>query len=100
MENVSGILTKEKGKIKDRILKEIKDLIDYNHLSTFVSICNNLKEVNTLSKENREDFSICLKLLTIWIEENKLITLNRNNYLDTLKEINHLTLNNEQKNIS
>lgn len=97
MENVSGILTKENGKIKDRILKEIKDLIDYNHLSTFVSICNNLKEINTLSKENREDFSICLKLLTIWIEENKLITLNRNNYLDTLKEVNHLTLNNEQK---
>ncbi len=60
MENVLGILTKENGKIKKRILESIRNMIDYKHLEEFYelvvfkmqsSIKNNSSyEQNDLSK--------------------------------------------------
>ncbi|MDY3915488.1 MAG: DNA cytosine methyltransferase [Selenomonadaceae bacterium] len=35
MENVYGILTKDHGRVKERILKEIKDIMDYDKLEQF-----------------------------------------------------------------
>lgn len=45
MENVKGILTKEKGQIKDLILKEIKSIIDYNAIPNLTSFINKLSKL-------------------------------------------------------
>lgn len=44
MENVKGILTKEQGKIKDIILKEINSIIDINEIPKLISFLKSLKK--------------------------------------------------------
>jgi len=46
MENVKGILTKEKGKIKELILKEINSIVDINEIPALTSFINSLKKTN------------------------------------------------------
>ena len=43
MENVKGILTKEQGKIKDIILKEINSIIDLKEIPKLISFLKSLK---------------------------------------------------------
>lgn len=44
MENVKGILTKEGGKVREMILKEIRSIIDFKEYPKLVSFINNLKK--------------------------------------------------------
>ncbi|WP_332732641.1 DNA cytosine methyltransferase [Flavihumibacter sp.] len=44
MENVKGILTKEGGKIKDMILKEIRSIVDLNQFPSLIEFVNQLKK--------------------------------------------------------
>ncbi len=46
MENVKGILTKEKGKIKELILKEINSIVDIKEIPTLTSFIKSLKKTN------------------------------------------------------
>jgi len=46
MENVKGILTKEKGKIKELILKEINSIVDINEIPRLTSFVKSLKKTN------------------------------------------------------
>mgnify|MGYP003627600813 CR=1 FL=1 len=46
MENVKGILTKEKGKIKDLILKEINSIVDIKEIPKLASFIKTLKKTN------------------------------------------------------
>lgn len=46
MENVKGILTKEKGKIKELILKEINSIVDINEIPRLSSFVKSLKKTN------------------------------------------------------
>ncbi|MEW4923514.1 DNA cytosine methyltransferase [Algibacter sp. 2305UL17-15] len=46
MENVRGILTKEKGKIKELILKEINSLVDIKEIPALTSFIKSLKKTN------------------------------------------------------
>ena len=46
MENVKGILTKEKGKIKDVILKEINSIVDVNEVPKLMNFVKSLKRTN------------------------------------------------------
>ena len=41
MENVSGILTKDKGKFKDAVMKEIRSIIDDNEVPRFLEFLKN-----------------------------------------------------------
>jgi DNA (cytosine-5)-methyltransferase 1 len=50
MENVKGILTKEKGKIKDLIIKEINSIIDKNEIDQLINFYKSIK--NKFSKSN------------------------------------------------
>lgn len=43
MENVKGILTKEKGKIKELIIKEINSIVDTNEIPRLISFIKQLK---------------------------------------------------------
>ena len=44
MENVKGLLTKDKGKFKDAILREIRSIIDDTNIPTFVLYLNQMLE--------------------------------------------------------
>jgi DNA (cytosine-5)-methyltransferase 1 len=56
MENVKGILTKEKGKIKDLIIKEINSIVDIKEISRLTEFVKNLKKTN----EDNEFLLDCL----------------------------------------
>ena len=42
MENVYGILTKDQGRVKERIIKEIRNIVDYDHLEEFLKKCDSI----------------------------------------------------------
>ncbi len=46
MENVKGILTKEKGKIKELILKEINSIVDIKEIPRLTTFIKSLKKTN------------------------------------------------------
>lgn len=50
MENVKGILTKEKGKIKDLILKEINSIVDIKEIPKLASFIKSLKKTNIVNE--------------------------------------------------
>lgn len=46
MENVKGILTKDEGRIKERILREIRSIVDDSKMSTLLAFLNDHLKVN------------------------------------------------------
>ena len=63
MENVYGILTKDNGKVKERILREIRNIVDYDHLRLFVEECETI-----VPKSEELDLSLCI--LRVWLAQN------------------------------
>jgi len=64
MENVKGILTKEKGKIKELILKEINSILDSKEIPKLTDFIKNLKETNT-----NDDFILSCLVKRVEIEQ-------------------------------
>lgn len=64
MENVKGILTKEQGKIKELILKEINSIIDVNEIPKLISFIKKLKK-----SDEQNDFLIDSLIKRIEIEK-------------------------------
>lgn len=64
MENVKGILTKEKGKIKELILKEINSIVDIKEIPTLTSFIKSLKKTNV-----KNDFLLDCLIKRIEIEQ-------------------------------
>jgi DNA (cytosine-5)-methyltransferase 1 len=64
MENVKGILTKEGGKIREMILKEIRSIIDLKEFPQFLSFISGLKD-----KIKDKSFLIDCYLLRLRFEE-------------------------------
>lgn len=65
MENVKGILTKEQGKIKELILKEINSIIDVNEIPKLNSFIKKLK-----NSDKQNDFLIDCLIKRIEIEKH------------------------------
>ena len=65
MENVKGILTKEKGKIGELILKEINSIIDVNEIPKLISFIKKLKK-----SDKQNDFIIDCLIKRIEIEKH------------------------------
>jgi len=64
MENVKGILTKEKGKIRELILKEINSIVDINEIPMLTGFIKKLKKTN-----KQDDFIIDCLVKRIEIEQ-------------------------------
>ena len=94
MENVAGILTKDNGRIKERILREIRNIVDYSALDRFIKSVENVIEINHLSIT---ELNLCLKVLKIWQKDNVLIEERRNNYLTILENLGASNLSSTQK---
>ncbi len=64
MENVKGILTKEKGKIKELILKEINSIVDINEIPKLTDFIKGLKKTN-----KEDDFLLDCLIKRVEIEQ-------------------------------
>lgn len=98
MENVAGILTKDNGKIKDRILTEIKNIIDYDALESFVALCMQVKPSDIFMERNiSRELELALKVLNIWIEKDKAEIQRRKDYLASSSAVSRLNFTSTQK---
>ena len=97
MENVAGILTKDGGKIKDRIIREIRNIVDYKALSDFVEALEAIGVLNLVEEEAKQELELCIIVLKVWIEQNTLQNQRRSDYLKLIAEVNSLALNQRQK---
>lgn len=98
MENVAGILTKDQGKIKERILREIRNIVDYNALSKFVNLCETTNVSGAIGdREKKQELEISLDVLRIWIEQDKLTTQRRKDYLEVMSSMELLDLTESQR---
>lgn len=86
MENVFGILTKDNGRVKERIIKEIRNIVDYDHLQQFVDYC----EKSASSKS--EELSLALRILRVWIEKDRAEKQRRQDYLAVRKAVRGLNI--------
>lgn len=91
MENVAGILTKDKGKIRDRILREIHNMVDYDALQRFTDQCRKI------SCPKWSELDISLRVLQIWQEEHRLAEQRRADYLQVCRQVQGLPLTPSQQ---
>jgi len=99
MENVAGILTKDNGKIKERIIKEIRNIVDYEALQEFVDeYCNKQQRIlGLVDQSTKYELSICINVLKIWIEQDRLSAQRRRDYVSILSKVESLKLSKSQK---
>ena len=75
MENVAGILTKDKGNVKRRIINEINNIVDYDALNELLV---------ALDEECHKglEYELARSVLGIWVEQDRLETVRRRQYLE------------------
>lgn len=89
MENVHGILTKDNGRVKTRIIKEINDILDYDALSRFVDKASEYEK-------NSFELAASIKTLRIWIKQKELEDQRRKDYVELRKAVKKLKVNQRQ----
>ncbi|MEX0597041.1 MAG: DNA cytosine methyltransferase, partial [Candidatus Paceibacterota bacterium] len=84
MENVKGILTKEQGKIKELILKEINSIVDIKEIPKLTKFIASLRESNS-----KDDFIIDCLIKRIKIEQIKSsdTELNKEEYINFVDSV-------------
>lgn len=87
MENVAGILTKDNGKIKERILSEIRNIVDFVHLKEFCDFIENASAYRMLENGKAVELRYALERLRITFSEHEEVTSRRSLYLTILKKI-------------
>lgn len=86
MENVYGILTKYKGKVKERILHEINSIIDTSVLEQYISFVKDL--VNSrLSGIEQSEAKYCIEKLQITLDKEKEEAAASNKYIAAIKKL-------------
>ena len=95
MENVYGILTKYKGKIKERIIHEINSIIDTTVLKEYLALANHLVPLNT-SDIDLVEAKYCIDKLSITLDKNTQETFISNNYVSSLRKLQGSKLNDDE----
>jgi len=96
IENVTGILTKDDGKIKERILNEIRNIVDYRALDAFIQKADRFVLRKQADQENQQKYHDCLRLLHVFSLQHKLETERRSDYLLILDALKHTGINDQQ----
>lgn len=98
MENVSGILTKDNGKIKDRILREIKNIVDYDSLKAFLAECQHLDTKSISENETvLTEWKLSLRVLGILLNQHTLDVQRSKDYLKIMHKLDDLALSESQR---
>ena len=90
MENVYGILTKDNGRVKERIIREIRNIVDYDHLEDFVT------RAEKISRKS-DELELALRVLKVWISQDKTEKKRREDYLAVRQAIAGLDVTDEQR---
>ena len=93
MENVYGILTKDSGKIKERILHEIRNIVDFEALQKFVDITIG----EQVPQPQKAELSLAVSALKCAIAYDSLIKERRVDYLASLDQVGKMHLTDRQK---
>ena len=97
MENVKGILTKDNGKVKARILREIRNIVDYDQLSALLELLDK-KSMDGLSEEAKQEYSLVRRALELAVSRHVQEVEARTMYLSMLKHIEASNLSEAEKN--
>lgn len=97
MENVKGILTKDNGRVKERILSDISNIIDYDELGNFITILDKI-DSSLLSDEQKDVMNLSLRKLKIAVEENSLLALRSADFLRLYSIAKRETLSDSERN--
>ena len=81
MENVKGLLTKDKGKFKDAILREIRSIIDDKNVPSFILFLTGLLEKNVSSFVK----NCFLSKVKMEVTDDEDARIERNNYFSILE---------------
>ena len=95
MENVYGILTKYKGRIKERILHEINSIIDTTVLKEYLTLVANLVPSN-ISGAELVEANYCIDKLLITLDKDTKETAISNQYVSSLRKLQDSRLSNEE----
>lgn len=85
MENVHGILTKDNGKIKERILREIKNIVDFEHLQSFYD--RMASAIAQIDPAKRREAKLALDKLGVVLAQNRAEEERRRDYISILKKL-------------
>lgn len=98
MENVHGILTKDGGRVKERIIREIRNIVDYDALSNFITECQQIAHtVPFSSPQKKEEFELALRVLQCSLIYAKDVKKRREDYLAVKTQIDSLNITTVQK---
>ena len=96
MENVFGILTKDGGRIRERILDEIRNLIDPEMLARFLRRCQELSVRSKIPPQQQDAFSFSVQILQLYLEQEAAIRQRREDYISVLEELGQARLSPSQ----
>ena len=85
MENVYGILTKDNGKIKERILREIRNIVDFAHLQAFRDRL--APAISHIAPARRSEAKLALDKLGVVLAQEQAAENRRRDYISILKTI-------------
>lgn len=83
MENVKGILTKDKGRFKEEIMRQIRSIIDYKEVSKLYNYVNSLMG-RSATRYEKECF---ISKLHIEIEDESMLEANIQAYFQGVEEL-------------
>lgn len=95
MENVYGILTKYKGKIKERIIHEINSIIDISVLKKYLELVNNLIYSN-ISGAELVEAKYCIDKLSITLDRETQEAVISDQYVASIRKLQNSNLNEEE----
>lgn len=85
MENVHGILTKDNGRVKERILREIKNIVDYDHLQSYYDRV--LPGVQQVEPAHRGAAKLAADKLGIVLTQHRQLENRRQDYISIREKI-------------
>lgn len=98
MENVSGILTKDKGKVRERILREIRNIMDYQALALFIKACQGISAKKTSGMGARQtEFDYAVRVLQICFQHEADMQVRREDYIAAMEKLHTLELSSSQR---
>lgn len=97
MENVSGILTKDNGKIKERILLDIHNIVDFGHLADLCDYIDASRPLLALPASSSTELQYAIDKLRIAISQNEAENKRRVDYLSILRKIDNGDYSEQEK---
>ena len=98
MENVRGILTKDNGRVRERILREIRNIVDYGALADFIDLCSKPEVKSYATSQGRAwELEASIAILRIWLSDSKLRSQRRRDYLEVVASLDRVDLSERQR---